>query len=134
MSTTPLTVLIVSNDFYSTEALIAEIRSQFGEAVVVQTAYRDYHFSLEGIDILMGNGLVKTRRSDVHPTSIYFPEARTAAKHKGIPYVSTANPISRISDLLGSGRLIPANTKTIIKKLDKIIEKQRKQKEQLVTQ
>jgi len=95
---TPVAVLIVSNDSRSVGELVGIINERLGNRVAVVAIYRDYHFDdidLKAVEIMMGNGLCKTRDEWVQSFSIYFPVARMAARKARIPFISVGHAFLR---------------------------------------
>ena len=88
-TTTPITILIVSDDSTGVGDLVEMINERLGDRVAVDEIYRDYHFYTESVDIMMSNGLCKTRRDD-RSYHIYFPLPRLAAMKERIPFISIA--------------------------------------------
>jgi hypothetical protein len=108
----PIQVLIVSNDFTTSTNIRTQVKDQLGDRVSLVDIFRDYNFSIEGIDVLVGNGLCKTRLpfDPSIPVSIRFPEAKRMAKRKKIPYIS-----------FSKRELTPAKVEAMVKKIVKTV-------------
>jgi hypothetical protein len=83
MSRQLVRVVIVSNDFYTTQSLATMLRWALKDRVTVTTVFRTYHFDIASADIVIGNGLCKE-----NDHSVYFPQARIQALTHGVPYFS----------------------------------------------
>lgn len=141
MTHKPVNILIVSNDSYAVNDLVTAISERLAGRVEMHAIFRDYHFGTDGVEIIMGNGLCKTR-SEWGTHHIFFPQAHMAALKKGIPYISVNRPfavlrahIAQFMQIWLNSRVdntvVEAPHKRIIDKLEKQIIKIEKRRNTL---
>ena len=127
-------VVVVSHSYYTNQDISAAIDLKFGDRVVITEFFRDTHFysAIDEADVIIGNGLCKTKGSGGKFISINFPEGRRQANMKGIPYISFAKRFAVVFNLVARSikfstdfdldkKVRRARTTRVVKELEAIV-------------